>query len=329
MSRMPIQTSIVAPYLQWDTSFQFWSTNPTSRQSTIAILQQETEGSEKWETPKLPNRVGTLGPLNLGTRPRISPFIKFLVSESHASTHSLKFPKPSLCQSPGWPSFHRTIPGRHRPPRSIIGCDASVQEMPCSCLVMQDVCIQNGIQMPLLHRCSTKQCCFGNSLRASSSSSAACSYPTKAMEQHSNSQGKYLGLVLANNLVRLRVTSSIARQNLCYTFCYSFQFQCHHFAHYMSYPPFFSQTSITPEVSKVPHIRLLPGSCLWYFRSCLLSRQFAVRWTSPSVCQKNLNHAFIDKFCKWASSLHVYHCRSPWPEKSRICLHRNKAKEQR
>ena len=33
--------SIVAPYLQWDTSFQFWSTTPTYRQSTIAILQRK------------------------------------------------------------------------------------------------------------------------------------------------------------------------------------------------------------------------------------------------------------------------------------------------
>ena len=83
------------------------------------------------------------------------------MARSHASTHSLKFPpKPSLGQSPGWPSFHRTSPGRRRPPRSVTGCDASVQEMSCSCSIMQDVCIHNGIQMPLLNRCCIKQCCF-------------------------------------------------------------------------------------------------------------------------------------------------------------------------
>ena len=112
----------------------------------------------------------------------------------------------------------------------------------------QDVCIHNGIQMLLLHRCSTKQCCFGNSLRASSSSSAACSYPTKALEQHWNSQRKHLGLVLAKNLVRLRVTSSIARQNLCYilllisvsSFC----------TLHVSYPPFFRKRPSLPRFPK-------------------------------------------------------------------------------
>ena len=122
--------------------------------------------------------------------------------------------------------------------------------MPLSCLIMQDVrmSVYTMVSKCYCYIGAAQSSRFGNSLRASSSSSAACSYPTKALEQHWNSQRKHLGLVLAKTLVRLRVTSSIARQNLCYilllisvsSFC----------TLHVSYPPFFRKRPSLPRFPK-------------------------------------------------------------------------------